>query len=915
MIAASVGSVVTVVPYGEPRPAGGGIYVGYCNLFDELNTGNYGPYLKTSDTAKQYREGQIDPRGAGWTKNLTEQFELRKRQGFEYIELDNPDAYSIEDVIGAIDLAATYGLKVIAKNPMLFESESARRAFVRHHNIHGAIVERDCGDPAGMAKLRTDAGKPDLPVWFVAFGAGLSWANEMARAAKSYRDMRVTYSDRGEYGTSRDLDTDIGTTVMADVIPEWLPVARRYLGVEEIGGRGDNPTILKFATTVAAKFPTHARYASQYVSDDTAWCGVAAADWFSEVGIEPPFGPSDTDKWMWADAWMPWGKPSGPRVGAVVCFGRHVALVNRLIDADTFEAIGGNQSSPQGGAVTLSRRRWSEVKATRWPDTGAVVVVPPVPGERPEIKFGSTDPSVLELQRLLGIAQTGIFDTTTDAAVRAFQASRGLDVDGEVGPITWPALLAATATGRPSGLTQKTIDTIVAAAASSRLARFNWPNRGVAPIGYTKGMAVTFGLVYSKFKAGNSSALAMGAMVPASAKDALELYASAFNAAGIILNASGIDNLRALFVLEAGLGLRESSGRYCEGRDRSASNTSADSAEAGLFQQSWDSRGASPELPKLFAAYRSNPRGFVEIFQEGVSVRAGDLDNSGSGDGAAFQALCKSAPAFAVECAAVGLRVLRTHWGPIVRREVEITPFADELFRHVQTIVDAQPIDGDVIPPTRLDDELLIALIFILTEGTNMDANIKAQMIAELGKPNPNLRALLLQALGAPGTTLPPLLPPVVPPVPPPPAFDYSAFLPLLQSPIVQQILGGKPITIAELLPLIPAILAISSGQPVPALPPPPKPTVVTPPPVVPVPPATSTAFNWSAGIGAALASLGLSATGVIGAPLGPDATTPGMLIPLLSLAAGAFGIPAPLVSIFGNLFTNMMGATKPKAP
>ena len=63
------------------------------------------------------------------------------------------------------------------------------------------------------------------------------------------------------------------------------------------------------------------------------------------------------------------------------------------------------------------------------------------------------------------------------------------------------------------------------------------------------------------------------------------------------------DTLRHLFVLLTGLDMRESSGRCCEGRDLSASNTTADTAEAGLFQQSWNSRFASPELPKLVSQY------------------------------------------------------------------------------------------------------------------------------------------------------------------------------------------------------------------------------------------------------------------------------------------------------------------------
>jgi hypothetical protein len=42
-----------------------------------------------------------------------------------------------------------------------------------------------------------------------------------------------------------------------------------------------------------------------------------------------------------------------------------------------------------------------------------------------------------------------------------------------------------------------------------------------------------------------------------------------------------------------------------------------------------------------------------------------------------------------VEAAAVGLRVLRKHWGPINNRAAEIRPEADDLFQRVQSIVDA----------------------------------------------------------------------------------------------------------------------------------------------------------------------------------------------------------------------------------
>jgi len=194
---------VTVVSYNAAEPVRRGISIAYCNLFDENNTGRYGPYLKTSDTAAQYNEGQIDPRGPGWEKNLSEQFERRKRQGFEYIELDNPDAYSLKDVIGAIELAATYGLKVIAKNPKLVEGGAA--AYVAHPNVYGIIVEKGAGNPDDMDALRRKAGKPELPVWFVAFGSGRAWATSTANAAKRYRGMGVTYSSAGEYGNAVDI--------------------------------------------------------------------------------------------------------------------------------------------------------------------------------------------------------------------------------------------------------------------------------------------------------------------------------------------------------------------------------------------------------------------------------------------------------------------------------------------------------------------------------------------------------------------------------------------------------------------------------------------------------------------------------------------------------------------------------------
>jgi peptidoglycan hydrolase-like protein with peptidoglycan-binding domain len=61
----------------------------------------------------------------------------------------------------------------------------------------------------------------------------------------------------------------------------------------------------------------------------------------------------------------------------------------------------------------------------------------------PTLKQGSKKPEVKDLQealKALGFAPgkvDGVFGTATEAAVKKFQASVGIDADGVVGPITW----------------------------------------------------------------------------------------------------------------------------------------------------------------------------------------------------------------------------------------------------------------------------------------------------------------------------------------------------------------------------------------------------------------------------------------------------------------------------------------------
>ena len=147
-------------------------------------------------------------------------------------------------------------------------------------------------------------------------------------------------------------------------------------------------------------------------------------------------------------------------------------------------------------------------------------------------------------------------------------------------------------------------------------------------------MALVYARVYCKLKAGDAAAREMAkANTGDKDKDALALYDQKFRAAGMRNDVDGVDTLRHLFVLLIGHGMRESRGQYCEGRDRSARNTKSTTAEAGLFQTSYNLIGAHPTLGPLFSKYQANPSGFLDIFQEGVTCSSKDLENFGTGRG------------------------------------------------------------------------------------------------------------------------------------------------------------------------------------------------------------------------------------------------------------------------------------------
>jgi hypothetical protein len=224
-------------------------------------------------------------------------------------------------------------------------------------------------------------------------------------------------------------------------------------------------------------------------------------------------------------------------------------------------------------------------------------------------------------------------------------------------------------------------------ALNSDIFDYSWPDRGHPPAGYIPGMALAFASCVQLLEAGDTGVEFMAQRENGDDDDALAYYHDEFIAHGMSNAKDGIDTLRHLFVFLIGLGMRESSGRYCEGRDMSAENVSSDTAEAGLFQTSWNINTASDHIPLLLDRYWDDPNGFLNEFNNGVTPTSDNFQHYGSGEGARYQFLAKFAPTFAVMTTAVGLRCRKDHWGPVIRYEVDIRSDADAMLQEVQSIV------------------------------------------------------------------------------------------------------------------------------------------------------------------------------------------------------------------------------------
>lgn len=139
-------------------------------------------------------------------------------------------------------------------------------------------------------------------------------------------------------------------------MPNWIDIARRYIGAKEIKGSKHNPHIVRWWKSIM----------SSIRDDESAWCAAFVGGVLEECGIESSRSPA-------ARSYLNWGVTlAAPAVGCVAVFWRgsrnswsgHVGFVVGKDAAGNLMVLGGNQ----GDEVNIRPFSISRVLSYRWPE-------------------------------------------------------------------------------------------------------------------------------------------------------------------------------------------------------------------------------------------------------------------------------------------------------------------------------------------------------------------------------------------------------------------------------------------------------------------------------------------------------------------------------------------------------------------
>jgi lysozyme family protein len=480
------------VGYDGPKPTVGPA-VRYANLYDQTGTGKYGPYLTGTDTASQYDERVVDPKGAGWGQLLSDQCASAQAAGFDTIEWDNPDGYAQAAVLSAVDFAADHGLKVLAKNPLICDWDPV--PYVGHAAVVGIVVEKDDGaTPAAYDDLRKKAGKPELPIWFVAFkdrhDDGTVWATSVAKEAAKYSSMWVTMSSDGEYTSSVDVLPVAPPVVAPPSAPsaptasgDNFPACVKLLLVHE-GGNDDDPRDPGGRTSrgiIQREYDVWRREHSGLPSDvwqapqQTVLDIYRASYWNVmrcndlQMGVDYAVfdygvnsGVSRAIKLLQTSLALAVDGAMGPLTIAAANAADPVAFINKYQDArlnflhglSTWSVFG------RGWGTRVSDVRRDALKMAGGggaPPAPPVVIYDTLWVQQSLNKLGATP----------ALTEDGKIGPQTRAAIQSFQSAHGLKPDGVAGPLTRAEIvqqlnaLDAPSTPLPPGITPVPLPPIV----------------------------------------------------------------------------------------------------------------------------------------------------------------------------------------------------------------------------------------------------------------------------------------------------------------------------------------------------------------------------------------------------------------------------------------------------------------------
>jgi uncharacterized protein (TIGR02594 family) len=150
--------------------------------------------------------------------------------------------------------------------------------------------------------------------------------------------------------------------------PGWLSIARSYLGIKEIVGNKNNPTITKMFARVGHP---------EVKNDETAWCAAFVGSCLIEAGLNAPNS-------LWALDYADYGhKLTTPLLGCIgvkrrynphgKVIGGHVFFIAAASKTWVW-ALGGNQNN----SVSISAVPRESVIALRWP-SGVQIPSKPLP--------------------------------------------------------------------------------------------------------------------------------------------------------------------------------------------------------------------------------------------------------------------------------------------------------------------------------------------------------------------------------------------------------------------------------------------------------------------------------------------------------------------------------------------------------